>query len=209
MNLNRRKLLLTGVATWVLSACGQRPKFPALPPGSQVVAFGDSVTFGIGAAPGEDWPTQLEGLSGWKIHNAGVPGDTAEAGKERIQGVLAEHNPRLVIIEIGGNDFLRRRSPAAVKEDIRHLIRVSKAAGAQVVLIGVPELSLLAVVAGKPSDSDIYQVLSEEEGVPVLSNVFSDILGRPDLCADKIHPNGQGYQVLARGIFEGLRKLGF
>ena len=88
----------------------------------------------------------IAGLTSWHVTNAGIPGDTAEAGKSRIRGLLDEHTPALVIIEIGGNDFLRRRSPSAVKEDIKFLIAAAKNAGAQVVLIGVPELSLLAVV---------------------------------------------------------------
>jgi acyl-CoA thioesterase-1 len=174
------------------ASCGKKPKLSALPAGSRVLAFGDSVTFGTGASPGEDWPTLLAGLSGWQITNSGIPGDAAEAGKTRIRGLLDEHTPALVIIEIGGNDFLRRRPASAVKQDVKFLINAAKSAGAQVVLIGVPELSVLAVVAGKLGDAPIYQELGKEEVVPVISNVFSDALSRPELCADKIHPNAQG-----------------
>ena len=75
-------------------------------------------------------------------------------------------------------------------------------------LIGVPELSVLAVVAGKPGDAPIYLELGKEEGVPVIANVFSDILARPELCADKIHPNAQGYRQMASGIHAGLKSVG-
>jgi acyl-CoA thioesterase-1 len=206
--MKRRDFVSFGIVTLAVAACGKKQKLSALPAGSKVLAFGDSVTFGTGAAPGEDWPTLLAGLTSWQVTNAGIPGDTAEAGKSRIRGLLDEHTPALVIIEIGGNDFLRRRQPSAVKKDIKLLIAAAKNAGTQVVLIGVPELSLLAVVAGKAGDSPIYQELGQEEGVPVIADVFSDILSRPELCADKIHPNAQGYLQMASGIHAGLKNIG-
>ncbi len=206
--MKRRDFVTLGVVAFAVAACGKKQKLTALPAGSKVLAFGDSVTFGTGAAPGEDWPTLLAGLTSWDVTNAGLPGDTAEAGKWRIQGLLDEHAPALVIIEIGGNDFLRRRAPSAVKEDIKFLIAAAKNAGTQVVLIGVPELSLLAVVSGKAGDSPIYQELAKEERVPLIADVFSDILSRPALCADKIHPNAQGYQKMASGIQAGLKHIG-
>ena len=147
-------------------------------------------------------------MTGWNIRNAGLPGDTAAAGKVRLDSLLAEQVPALVIITIGGNDFLRRRPANEVKEDIRQMIRSSRSAGAQVVLVGVPELSLLAVVAGKPADSAVYAQLARDEGVLLIPDVFSNVLGQPELCADRIHPNAQGYRQMASGILAGLRASG-
>lgn len=177
-------------------------------PEKTVLAFGDSVTFGTGASAGEDWPTLLAEQTGWVIVNAGIPGDTAEAGKQRIDALLDEHRPALIIIEIGGNDFLRRRAPKAVKEDIRRMIQVARQRNAQVVLMAVPELSLLGAVTGKPAEASIYRELGEEETVPVVSDVFADILSHPELCADQIHPNAKGYQQMASGLHSSLLKLG-
>ena len=206
--MKRRTFISILAVTFVLGACGKPPKLPTIQPGASVLAFGDSVTFGTGAAAGEDWPTLLASQTGWRIENAGVPGDTAEAGKERIQALLDELRPELVTVEIGGNDFLRRRLPAAVKEDVRRMIQAARKAGAQVVLVAVPEFSLLGAVTRKPSDSPIYRELGDEEKIPVVSDVFSDILGRPELCADQIHPNAQGYLQMASGIQAYLKKLG-
>ena len=206
--MNRRFFLQLGLPLIFLAACSKKPKFTALPAGSQVLAFGDSVTYGTGAQPGEDWPTKLALLTGWQLINAGLPGDTAEAARSRIQALLDEHKPALVILEIGGNDFLRRRPARIIKEDIRALVRSCQDSGSKVVLVGVPELSLLAVVAGKPSDSPLYAELGAEEGVPVIADVFSNVLAKPELCADKIHPNAQGYQQMAQGIAQKLRHVG-
>lgn len=206
--IQRRTLVAMGLAATLLAGCGKSAKLSAIPPGKTVLAFGDSVTFGTGAASGEDWPILLAQKTGWKVVNAGVSGDTAENGKGRIQALLTAHNPALVIIEIGGNDFLRRKPPKRVKEDIREIIQTVLRFGAQTALVSVPELSLLGALAGRPSDSDIFEQLASEEGVPLVPNVFSDTLARPELCADKIHPNARGYEYMASGIYARLQKVG-
>jgi acyl-CoA hydrolase len=206
--MKRREFVLFGISGLALAACGKRRKFNMLSPGSRVLAFGDSVTYGTGANPGEDWPTLLGEATGWEVVNAGVVGDTAEAGKSRIGPLLEEHQPALVIIEIGGNDFLHRRSGNDVKQDLKVLVDAVRSSGAQAVLVGVPSLSLLAVVAGKPDDSSIYGELGKEAGVPVISDVFSDVLSQPDLRADQIHPNAAGYRKMADGIHSALKQLG-
>ncbi len=206
--MKRRDFVAFGLSSLVLLACGRRPKLSALPAGTTVLAFGDSVTHGTGADRGEDWPTLLAGLTGWQVINAGVPGDTAAAGTARIQALLDEHKPKLVIIEIGGNDFLRRRPADAVKRDLKTLVDASRAAGAIPLLIGVPEPSVMAVVAGKPTDSPIYAELGKEEKIPVISDVFSDVLSRPELRADTIHPNAAGYRRLADNLYSELKQSG-
>ena len=206
--MKRRTFLSLGIASLLLVACGKSKKLPAISAGKTVLAFGDSVTFGTGAAPGEDWPTLLAQKTGWPIVNAGIPGDTAEAGKRRFGALLEQHQPALVIIEIGGNDFLRRRDPKAVKEDLRGMIRAARQQGAQVALVAVPELSLLGALTRAPSDSPIYEELGDEENIPVIDKVFSEILSQPELCADQIHPNARGYQQMAEGIYQSLAKTG-
>ncbi len=205
----KRRTVLTLLAVSVfLRACAKSPKLPRIPPGKTVLAFGDSVTFGTGASAGEDWPTLLATLTGWNIVNAGIPGDTAEAATGRIQALLDEHHPVLVIIEIGGNDFLRRRSAKMVKDDLRRLIQIVRSTGAHVVLVAVPELSMLGVVVRKLSDAPIYRELGKEESIPVVSDVFSEILGNPDLCADQIHPNARGYRKMASEVHAYLQTVG-
>lgn len=208
MSMNRRHFILGLTLSALLAACGKVVKLPPLPRGAGVLAFGDSVTFGTGAAEHEDWPTLLAERTGWEITNAGIPGDTAEAGRTRIGPLLDEFRPTLVIVEIGGNDFIRRRSQAAVKEDVRSIVRQARQADAQVALVAVPELSLLGAIAGKPSDAALYAELAEEESVALVPEVFARILARPDLCTDRIHPNKHGYQAMADGIHARLREIG-
>ena len=194
------------IALLALVACSRTQKLSPLPPDSVVLAFGDSVTYGTGAGSGAGWPELIADKTGWQVINAGIPGDTAENGKLRIQALLEEYQPALVIVEIGGNDFLRRKPHEKVKEDIRAILHKVRDSGAMAVLIATPELSFMAAVAKMPSDADLYEELAKEEGVPVISDVFSDALGEPELRADPIHPNAKGYQKMADGIYAELKK---
>jgi|AntAceMinimDraft_5_1070358.scaffolds.fasta_scaffold00454_2 acyl-CoA hydrolase len=208
MQKRRHHWITVIVLLATLSACEQGPQLDALAPGATVLAFGDSVTCGVGANRGEDFPTLLAAETGWNVINAGVSGDTASQGKHRIGGLLAQHQPQLVIVELGGNDFLRRRPAAMVKQDLRQIIDRSLASGATTVLISVPELSLLRSTMGALVDAPIYEELAEETGVVLVSDVFSEVLSDDDLKADEIHPNSRGYQVLTAGLVARLTAAG-
>jgi acyl-CoA thioesterase-1 len=201
-----RLLFALLIALSLLACRSDTPRHAVLAAGMVVLAFGDSVTFGTGAKPGEeDYPSRLAARSGWKIVNAGIPGDTAELARGRITTVLQESRPAMVIIELGGNDFLRRRSESAVKEDLRFIVRAVKSGGAIPVLVAVPELSL--GLTGL-SDSAIYAALAKEEKVWLVPNVMSGVLSTEALRSDRIHPNAQGYQQMADGIAQSLMKAG-
>ena len=191
-----------------LAACRPSASDTVIPAGATVLAFGDSITHGTGAGPGEDWPSLLAMKTGWRLINEGVPGDTAQAGKGRIGPLLSQHQPALVIVGLGGNDFLRRRQPAQVKEDLRDILRQIKSSGAKVVILGVPSPSLLGVAAGRLSDDLLYRQLSREEGVVLVAGVISKVLSNSSLIADPIHPNAEGYRMMALAIYRSLQDAG-
>ena len=200
--------LLAGLLL-ALTACSDGPRFvEVLPPGTTVLAFGDSVTHGTGAGRGEGYPEQLARLSGWKVINAGIPGDTAAEARSRLTGLLAQHAPELVIVELGGNDFLRRRRADQVKADLDFILRTSLDTGAITILVAVPQLSVLRATVGALDDSPIYAELAEETGVVLVPDVFSAVLSDDTLRADRIHPNAVGYARMADGIAQRLREVG-
>lgn len=200
--------LLPLLLALVLSACGtdEPPKY--LTPGDLVLAFGDSITYGTGAPLDADYPTRLFELTGLGVVNAGVPGDTIADARKRLPELLALHQPDLVIVELGGNDFLGRRGELQVKEDLRAIIEQCKASGAATMLVAIPHLSLLRAGTGTLKDSDIYEELAEETGVILLADLVSDILSNRTLRADPIHPNASGYRVMAQGIVDRMREVG-
>ena len=205
--MNRRHfLLLTAVA---LAACGKKaPKHSALPRGSAVLALGDSLTYGYGANPTESYPARLAELTGWTVTNGGVSGDTSAQALARLPELLREHTPRLVIISIGGNDFLRRQPENETRTNIRAIIQACKAAGAETLLVGVPGVGVGAAL-GYPGDHPLYADLAKAENVPYYANGWSQILGEDALKSDQIHPNAAGYDTFARGLAAYLKENGW
>lgn len=173
-----------------------------------MLALGDSVTFGTGAAPGENYPSRLATLSGWVVHNRGVPGDTAAGAASRLADALAETSPKLVIVEIGGNDFLQQHAEKEVKEDIRGILKRIKQAGIPVVLVATPRFSVVGLATGSLPDAALYADLAKEEGVTLIPNAFAKILTDPQLKSDQVHPNAAGYRQLTDDIAQALRKAG-
>lgn len=205
----RYQIALLIAALLVLgSGCSRKPQFLPVPEGSSVLAIGDSVTFGTGVGPGQDYPSKLARRTGWAIKNHGVPGDTSAGVRERIEEALTESNPALVLLEIGGNDFLRRTPGAEVKANIRAILQHVKSRGIPVVLIAVPQFSPIGAAVGSLPDAPLYAELAKEEGVPLIPDVFADVLSDRSLKSDPIHPNGEGYQAMAEGIAKALAGMG-
>ena len=192
----------------LLPGCEEPPRYRPLLEGATVLAFGDSVTHGTGAKAGEDYPSQLAGFTGWHVINAGIPGDLARDAGARLPALLQEHSPALVIVELGGNDFLRKRPAAQVKSELNAMLDMVVAADAIPVLVAVPRLSLLRASTGTLKDAPLYAELAEERNIVLVEDVFADTLSDEALRSDPIHPNALGYRQLADSIATRLRSAG-
>jgi lysophospholipase L1-like esterase len=196
----RRAALLLAV---LLAACsGGQPKLAHLAPDAVVLAFGDSLTAGVGASPGESYPARLETLIGRKVVSSGVPGETSADGLARLPSALDEVKPQLVILCEGGNDFLQKLDEAKAADNLRSMVRLAQSRGAQVVLIAVPKPGLL------PSPADFYAAVAKEFRVPHEESALRKILTDNALKSDLVHPNAAGYAKLAESIAALLRKTG-
>ena len=189
-------------ALLLLAACDRPPTLPKLDSQDVIVAFGDSLTHGTGASTNDAYPAVLASLTGRTVINAGVPGDTTASALQRLPEVLAEHQPRLVLLCLGGNDMLRKHSAAATENNLRLLVQTIRASGAGVVLIGVPEPKLFG---GAP---DFYARIAKDMRLPLEDDVFNDVLKDNSLKSDAIHANAAGYRVVAERLAEFLRKTG-
>lgn len=204
----RRRLVLAAVLA-PLAACGRKaPRAQAVPPGATVLALGDSLTSGVGASPDTAYPAVLQRLTGWKIVNGGVSGDTSAQALARLPGLLQEHQPALVIVGIGGNDFLRRQSASATRANVRQICLDARASGAQVLLVAVPELSLMAAAAGRLSDHALYEEVAGELKIPLHAKGWSGVLADDRLRADAVHANAAGYERFAQGLADTLKASG-
>ncbi|MBW8307599.1 MAG: arylesterase, partial [Thiobacillus sp.] len=134
-----QRFLFALVAVLLLAACERASTLSKLNPHDVIVAFGDSLTHGTGAASDTAYPAVLATLTGRAVINAGGPGDTTTTGLARLPEVLAEHQPRLVLLCLGGNDMLRKQPDAATENNLRLLVQTIRSSGAEVILIAVPE----------------------------------------------------------------------
>mgnify|MGYP001820944260 CR=1 FL=1 len=202
------RTLVLAVLLLSIASCSRQLENTPIAAGATVLALGDSITFGTGARPGEDFPAHLAVRSGWNVVNAGIPGDMARDARARLAPLLDQYQPVAVLVELGGNDFLRQRSEAAVKEDLRGILNTVKATGALPILVAVPRFSMLRATVGALSDSTIYAELADEEGVPLISGALSAVLSDEALRADPIHPNAAGYARLADEMADILTASG-
>lgn len=165
-----------------------------------IVCFGDSLTEGVGANAGEDYPTVLSRELAYPIVNAGRRGDTTGDALTRVAEVIG-HNPRLVIVLLGGNDFLRQQPRGETKKNLSEVVRRIQAQGAMVALAGI-RLGIL-----RDEFAPIYEDIAKELGAYYIPEVMEGILANPKLKSDAIHPNGAGYRLIAQRIGEKIRPL--
>ncbi|PLX94718.1 MAG: arylesterase [Desulfuromonas sp.] len=182
------------------AGCDSSPHITPLGPDALILSFGDSLTHGTGAAKGQSYPEVLGSLLGRKVINAGIPGEVSAAGRSRLPMELKKYNPALVILCHGGNDFLRRLDQKKTRDNIRAMVEMIRASGADVVLIGVPKLGWGLNV---PS---FYEEIAESNDIPYAKNVLVDLLGESTLKSDTIHPNTRGYHLLAEAVYDLIKK---
>lgn len=195
--------VLAAALVLALAGCGEGPRHAAVPAGATVIALGDSLTYGTGAGSASSYPSVLAALTAWTVVNAGVPGETAAQGCERLPGLIAEHRPALVLVLLGGNDFLRRRPDAAIKDALTACAASARDTATTLVLMPVPRLGLSGL-----SDAPLYAEASRTLGVPLVDAGLSDFLGQNAMRADAIHLNAAGYRAMAERIAQGLRAEG-
>ncbi len=169
--------------------------------GSNIIAFGDSLTAGYGAAPGQDYPSVLSSKAGREIVNAGVSGDTTQSALERIDADVLQRNPRIVIVGLGGNDYLQSVPIGTTEANLRTIIQKIQGAGAMVVLLGFEFPSMSA------NYDKMYHRLASDEGCLLIPQTLKGILNDPSLKSDEIHPNAKGYALMAERMAGPLAKL--
>lgn len=199
----------TLVFVFALASCGKDvQKYPAIPAGATVLILGDSLSYGTGANKAEDYPSLLTKSTGWNIINEGVPGDTTAGGLARLPDLLEVYQPKLLIVELGGNDLLHQTSPLEITQNLNNILGLAKAQGIQAILVAIPEISPFKAAVGSLSDHPLYEKLAKETNTPLIADVFSDVLSDRTLKADQIHANAKGYAVVSDKLGEKLKELG-
>jgi acyl-CoA thioesterase-1 len=204
MSVSRRSALRIVLVLLLAAAsgCGDKIRLSRLADDAVVLAFGDSLTYGTGAGETDSYPAQLEKLIGRRVVRAGVPGEVSAQALARLPGALDEHAPRLLLLCIGGNDFLRRLGNAQAEANVREMVKLARSRGIDVLLIGTPEPGF--TVTPPP----FYAGIAKQFALPYEASVIGEVLRDESLKADPIHPNARGYGVVAARIAERLRQAG-
>jgi acyl-CoA thioesterase I len=200
----RTRLTLVGLvaflgwAAWALFA----PTYVANSPARSgpLIAFGDSLTQGVGSEGGRTYPDHLAELLGQPVVNRGRSGETAAEALRRLDNEVLAARPGVVFVCLGGNDLLQRRDPDETFAALESIVSRATDDGALVVLIGVEGLPLLSADFGSR-----YKALARQYGCVYVPDVLKGIISKSELMADRIHPNSQGYALFAERVARAVR----
>jgi lysophospholipase L1-like esterase len=198
-----RNFLVAIAAIAVLGACGRDvPQLPRVGENDVILAFGDSLTYGTGANAEQSYPEVLSQLIGRTVVGAGVPGEQTRGGLARLAYILDEHQPKIMLLCLGGNDMLRRVNAQEIEANLRQMVDMARSRGVAVVLIAVPKPALFG------GSAEFYERIAEDFALPLENGVVNAVLKDNGLKSDPIHPNAQGYRRIAEAIAELLRQAG-
>ena len=177
---------------------GRKAEIKNFPNQNQViVAFGDSLTAGYGAADGASYPDVLAKKMNRPVINMGLSGDRAVSAPARLPDVLREQ-PYMVLIEFGANDFLHQQSMQKAVSAVAQIVDEVQSAGAIAVVVdtGAP---------GMGEYTKAYKKLAKEKGALFVPGILKGIFFHREYKSDQVHPNEQGYAKIADKVYETIK----
>ncbi len=162
--------------------------------GKAIICFGDSITRGYGARRGNDYPARLSALLNRPVINAGADGDTTEAALARLERDVLRRSPRLVIIELTGNDLLERVPREKTFANLDAIVARCVDAGAMVILVHC-RFGLF----GDPYLKG-FKTIAKKRHAILVQDALAGVFGNPKYMYDQIHPNDDGYELLAERV---------
>ena len=189
-----------------------------------IVCLGDSLTEGYGASKTgsidrtKSWPAFLQEKVTVTVENAGISGDTAAEGLARLNKDVLAKDPQMVIILLGGNDFLQRQPANEAKRNLQSIIDRTRGENRIIYLasfIGdssweaayfdiIPGTYITEITAYLNEYKKIYSDLrAENTDIGYIINIWEGI--GPSQMSDPIHPNAEGYRKMADNIFNEIK----
>jgi acyl-CoA thioesterase-1 len=170
--------------------------------GETIIAFGDSLTNGYGVPQDRAFPSLLSDRLDVPILNRGVNGDTTADGLNRLKTDVIAENPWLVMVGLGGNDYLRNIPTETMAKNLTKIVTKIQDSGAIAVLLGM-NLGIY-----QTEYKDAYRRIAEETGAYLIPDVIEGIIGDTEyVLDDNIHPNRKGHKLIADRIAEALVPL--
>lgn len=169
--------------------------------GENIIAFGDSLIKGVGASLGKDFISLLAKKIRRPIINVGKSGDTTASALKRLQKDVLAKNPKIVIILFGGNDIRKGIPRRATFQNLALIIDKIREHGSTVLLLGIRGGILFDYFRW------YFWQLAKEKDIPYVPDVYSGIFIEPDLKYDFLHPNNEGYKLMAERVAPTLEEL--
>jgi acyl-CoA thioesterase-1 len=178
----------------------------------RIVVVGDSLSSGYGLGDAPSWVTILEDHLArqayeYEVVNASIAGDTSSGGLSRLPGLLARHQPAVVIIELGGNDGLRGQPVSLLRDNLSQMILLVQASGARIVLTGI-QMPPNYGPAYTEQFARIYPELAALHDIAFVEFLMEGVaLDSSRMQADRMHPNAAGQRPMFENVWPVLAEL--
>lgn len=202
-----KNILIFFTLSLVIYGCVSEINGRYIPPGEKVLVLGDSISEGYGVGIKNSWVSHLQKSTNWQIINAGVSGETTIEGLNRLPALITQYQPQTLIIELGGNDMLRKIPITSIIDNFEQMINIAQAKNIQVILMAIPEVSVFAAITANLDDAKFYKAISKQKKIPLITTAVSEVLSDANLRLDQIHPNEQGHITLSDKVFKKLKSL--
>ena len=202
-------MIVLGVMAFTLVVASQTSQAS-----TTLLVLGDSLSAAYGIPQQDGWVSLLDQklsqqtmqqLKNLRVVNASLSGETTSGGLQRLPGLLSQHQPSYVIIELGANDALRGQNLAQTQRNLAQMIEVSLQQGAKVKLLGIR----LPPNYGPAFDrrlAQMYQQLSEQYTVPLDPFFLADVALNPALMLDDgLHPNAAAQPLILERLWPQLQ----
>jgi len=191
-----KKILLLAAALPLLVSCTKKPLYyNSTAP--DIIAFGDSLTYGQGVTQEYSYPSVLAKLTGANVVNLGVSGNTAGQSLQRLY-LIGRNKPKMVLIEFGGNDFMQQRPKEETQAALEEIIDYVHGLHAMAVIVdtgGNFEMSPYTKIMKK---------LAKDKQALFVPGIMDGIFNDRSLKSDIVHPNEKGYEIVAQKVFKSI-----
>lgn len=181
----------------------------------RILVLGDSLSAEYGLARGSGWVALMtqrlkEQQLPAEVINASISGDTTSGGAARLPALLKQHQPTLLVIELGGNDALRGLPLSNTRDNLRAMVRAGKAAGAKVLLVGMQIPPNMGPSYTREFEAG-FKTVAKEEKVPLVPFLLAGVADRSDAAdwfqPDRIHPLAKAHPVMLDNVWKQLRPM--
>ncbi|WP_253449013.1 arylesterase [Pseudomonas nitroreducens] len=197
---------------WLMGGCLALLLITQQAAAQTLLVVGDSISAGLGLDTSLGWVSLLDkrlkeqGFD-YQVVNASISGDTTAGGLARLPALLSEQKPKLVVIELGGNDGLRGMAPAQLQQNLSGMVEQSRKSGAKVILLG---MRLPPNYGQRYTDAfaKVFDSVASQQKIPLVPFFLEGVGGVQGMMqADGIHPAVAAQPKLLDNVWPALKPL--